>query len=75
MPRVETERAMVAMLPPTGWRTDKAAAVPALKHLFRGRIVARLASLARAIVVLFFIRIVLVVPIMGLFVQTQKLLA
>jgi len=75
MPGVETIWAVVTMVSSTGWRTDKAAAMFALKHLFGGCIVARLTTLMRAIVVLFIVIEMPVVLVMGLFVQTQKLLA
>ena len=42
---IETERTVIAMMSTTGWWADEAAAVPALKHLFRGLFIARLTAL------------------------------
>src|SRR5438067_1798630 len=74
MPGVEAERTVVAMMPSAGRWTDETATVFTLED-FSGRLFkARLTTLIWAIVALFLI-IIQVVPIVCLFIQTQKLFA
>ena len=64
MPRVEAERAVVAMTSTAGRRADETMAVPALKHLIRGLLITRLAMASMIIaLILVGVRAVVVVSL------------